>query len=193
VSLSHPAIEDYEAEFARTMRPGSIVCGFSLGAIVAAHYADRLDASAMLLFGLNPLPDDPAKRSGRFELEQDVMSQGASSAMTRHMPSLSGPAPTAARATILEMSERCAPLISAQTQLALSRPGALPALRGAQFPVLAITGSRDSAAPLDLAKEAAANAPKGRVVPLPGLGHYALIEDPHACSTAVAKVFKELF
>ena len=191
ITIAHPKIDDYEDVLAVTMRPGAVVCGFSLGAIVAAHYADKLDASVLLLFGLNPRPDDPSKRSGRLELEQDVISLGAARALDKHMPQLFGPAPDNVRTTILDMSVRCEPFISAQTQLALSRPGALTALRRARCPVLVISGSEDNASPIDLAREAATNTPEGRVVRLPGLGHYALIEDPQTCSTAIAQIFSE--
>jgi pimeloyl-ACP methyl ester carboxylesterase len=53
------------------------------------------------------------------------------------------------------------------------------------MPVTILTGTADEQAPLELAHEAARSAPKGRVMPLTDLGHYALVEDPVACASAV--------
>ena len=53
-------------------------------------------------------------------------------------------------------------------------------------PVTLLTGTNDTMAPMALAHEAAQATPRGQVVPLEGLGHYALVEDPIACARAVA-------
>jgi len=79
----------------------------------------------------------------------------------------------------------CGTMISAQTQLALSRPGALPALGSARAPVVTVTGQTDHMAPPRLGQTAANTAPRGTFAELAGLGHYALLEDPVACAQAV--------
>lgn len=185
VALRHPRVEDYEDELTSACRPGAVVCGFSLGAIVAAHLADRLPVAAFVLFGLNPHADHPDKREGRQALARDVARQGGAGAMASRLPELAGPAPDTAQELILAMADDTAGDIAAQTDLALNRPGALPALSRTQVPVGLFTGTQDSAAPPALAEAAAQAAPRGRYVPLPGLGHYALVEDPAACCLAV--------
>ena len=185
VALRHPAVEDYTAELTEACTPGAVICGFSLGAIVAAHLADRLPAATFLLFGLNPQADHPDKRRGRLNLAADVERLGGAGAMASRLPVLAGPAPDRARRLILDMAEASAGDIAAQTSLALGRPGALDALSRTKAPVWLFTGTQDTSAPHALAEAAAQAAPRGRVIPLDGLGHYALAEDPAACASAV--------
>lgn len=185
VNLSRPRTDDYLDALTLRSNPSAIICGFSLGAIVAAHLLDRVAAAEFLLFGLNPLPDDPAKREGRIALASDVDMVGGATALAARIGPLAGPYPGFARACILAMADHSASQIGAQTQLALGRPGALPAFARAQSPVTMLTGDMDTQAPIALAQAAAEAAPQGRVVTLVGLGHYALIEDPKACAAAV--------
>lgn len=187
IVLRHPRVEDYLEELAAACVPGAVVCGFSLGAIVAAHLADRLPARAFLFFGLNPHADRPETRDTRLDLARDIARIGGAKALATRLPQLSGPAPDQARAMILDMADDTQDLIGAQTDLALSRPGALPALARAQVPAGFLTGTHDTSAPLAQAQAAAKAAPSGHLVPLPGLGHFALVEDPGACGQAVAR------
>ena len=85
-----------------------------------------------------------------------------------------------------------APDIAAQTQVALTRPGALTALSRARLPVLALTGSEDRQTTPEAGHAAADAAPIGGFQLLPGLGHYALIEDPAACANAVMALERTL-
>lgn len=184
MTLDRPSIEDYRADF-EGLAKDTIVCGFSLGAIVAAHCADSMTADRLILFGLNPYADDPAKAPSRHSLAQDVRANGGAAALSTRLSDVFGPDPDATRAAICRMAEETAPLIGGQTQLALSRPGALPALKRAAMPVLAATGTHDRAAPATHGKVAAQSAPDGQSCELGGLGHFALMENPDACATAV--------
>lgn len=187
VRLRFPAVEDY-AEILAPIADGAVFCGFSLGAIVAAHVADRFSTARNVLFGLNPFPDDPAKLAGRRELERDILAMGGATALLSRLPRLSGPDPDRARATILAMADVASSDIEAQTALALTRPGALDALSRTRSPVLVMTGSQDDMAPTLQGRSAAEAAPFGRFKDIPNLGHYALLEDASVC----ADVFLEL-
>lgn len=187
IPLRQGTVEAY-ADSVSKHAEGAILCGFSLGAIVAAHLADRTAARAVILFGLNPNADDPAKAAGRLAMAQDVMAVGGREALNSRLPSFSGADPEKARQVVLAMAETTSADIGAQTDLALSRPGALPALSRTQCPVLALTGSRDEMTPATLGQSAAAAAPAGLFRLLPGLGHYALIEDPDTCAQAVIEM-----
>ena len=183
VTIDRAELSDYAA----LMQPiqGSIICGFSLGAIIAAHLADRLAASRIILFGLNPLADDPTKAGERHALARDVVTLGGSAALGRRLPPFGGRDPEATRSAVHAMADETATFIDAQTQLALSRPGALPALGRARCPVHCLTGNADVMAPPALGKMAAEAAPMGQFHVLDGLGHYALLEDPMACAESV--------
>lgn len=181
VKLSLPAVEDYAAPLT-SLAKGAVLCGFSLGAIVAAHNADRVKAARTVLFALNPYPDDPAKAGDREGLLRDVQANGGGAALSARLAEQNGPAPEKARKLILSMADKAAPDIEAHTSLALTRPGALDALGRCQAPVMALTGDRDDATPVALGKAAADAAPSGHFIALPGLGHYALVEDPKECA-----------
>lgn len=184
VMMDRPSIEDYRVDFEGLDRD-TIICGFSLGAIVAAHFADSVNADGLIFFGLNPYADDPAKAPSRHALEQDVLAKGGSKALKNRLPDVFGSDPSSNRSAICKMADDCAPFISAQTQLALSRPGALPALERSNLPVLVATGTHDQATPIAQGYAAAHRTPRGEFCELVGLGHFALMEDPDACATVV--------
>jgi len=184
IDLEHPSVDDY-CEVLAEAPHDAVVCGFSLGAIVAAHQAHYIRAHSLVLFGLNPHEDDPAKWQGRVSLRDDVQRWGGAGAMCARRPQVFGPAPQEARDTIYRMADRAAHLIDAQTKLAITRPGALPTLSHATSQVMCLTGSRDTAAPPTQGRSAAAQAPNGQFCVLDGLGHFALLEDPQACANAV--------
>lgn len=187
--LDRPSVEDY-MDVLDELPAQTVVCGFSLGAIVAAHAADRIAAQRLILFGVNPFADDPAKAPSRTELARDVMERGGADALKSRLPTVFGASPDTARTRICQMADDAADLIDAQTQLALSRPGALPALAKATMPVLSLTGSLDDAAPPDQGLAAAQAAPLGQFQTLDGLGHFALLEDPAACAAALAQMMQ---
>lgn len=184
MTLDRPSIKDYRPDF-DALTHDTIVCGFSLGAIVAAHFARSITADRLILFGLNPYADDPAKAPSRLALAQEATERGGAAALKTRLSDVFGPEPDATRAAICQMAEETAPFIGAQTQLALNRPGALPALSEAAMPVLAATGTRDQSAPPAQGQAAAQCAPKGQFRALDGLGHFALLEDPNTCATVV--------
>lgn len=187
VSMRHPKIEDFRAELQDLCTPDAVVCGFSLGALVAAHLADGLPAAEFLLFALNPHADGPERRADRLKFAADVARQGGAAGLAPRLPPLAGPHPGQARDKILNMAEHSAALMPAQTELALHRPGALGSLARTGAPVRLFTGSEDTWTPIALARDAARAAPFARVTKLPGLGHYALVEDPAACCRALCE------
>lgn len=63
IRLSLPHVDDY-ADTLASSADGVVLCGFSLGAIVAARHVDRVRAFRSILFGVNPHADDPAKAAG---------------------------------------------------------------------------------------------------------------------------------
>lgn len=184
VTLDRPSIDAYCSDF-NDVTQETVVCGFSLGAIVAAHYADKMAAHTLILFGVNPHADDPGKAQGRHDLATEVLRNGGGNALRARGVEVYGATPARTREQIYVMADDSAPLIDAQTQIALTRPGALPALRKARIPVMALTGSLDRAAPPPQGLAAARSAPGGQFAELNGLGHFALLEDPKACASAL--------
>lgn len=189
VQLDRPTIKHYRATF-EDLSEDTIVCGFSLGAIVAAHYADRMVAQHLILFGVNPYADDRSKAQSRRDLAADVKANGGAAALQMRAPEVHGQTPDKTREQIYAMADACASQIDAQTQLALTRSGALPALEKARMPVLSLTGSQDKSAPSAQGLAAAQAAPHGQFHCLEGLGHFALAEDPNTCAAALIQMME---
>ena len=191
--LSAPKVDDYQSFFKDDVSEGDIICGFSLGAIVAAHHANVVPSTTkMVLFGINPLPDDKTKASARYELQTDVNNLGGRLAMKNRLPNLCGLNPEKVRTRILNMAEKSSINIAAQTSLAISRPGAETALRSSHIPILALCGTNDDQVAPQLNAIVAKMAAKGQSSLLPSLGHYALLEDPEACANAVKNMMQKI-
>ncbi|UWR38422.1 alpha/beta fold hydrolase [Sulfitobacter sp. W074] len=186
VVLDRPSVKDY-ADLCAKISQETVVCGFSLGAIVAAHLSSQMAAHRVVLFGINPNADDPAKNQGRYDLARDVAALGGAGAMASRAPVFHGANPEHTRARVLAMADETSNLIDAQTQIALTRPSVLPALSDTQYPVYVLTGELDNTTSPDKGRTAADAAPKGRFECLDGLGHFALLEDPEACARALIK------
>lgn len=189
IPLDQPKVEDYACVLSDLPR-GAVVCGFSLGALVAAHHADRMSAHRLILFGVNPFADDPVCAVRRHDLARDVKARGGAAALMARPPEVFGPTADQTRARICEMADATSHMIDAQTRLSLTRPGAVPALARARMPVLALAGTQDRITPPSYGIAAAQAAPDGLFIPLEGLGHYALLEDPQACASAVMQATK---
>lgn len=191
VTLRHPSVEDYQ-DILAPIADGAVLCGFSLGAIVAAHLADRLSPDCMVLFGLNPFADTPENAKNRHDLARDVALMGGSSALAKRPLALHGPNAQGARETILAMADAASEHIDAHTSLALNRPGAMDALSRAQSPILILTGDEDRNVSIAQGQAAAQAAQKGHFRALSGLGHYALLEDPAFCASTVLEMKRAL-
>lgn len=191
IDPTRPVVTDYHADF-DTVTDDMVVCGFSLGAIIAAHAADRMTPHCLFLFGLNPFADDPKNAGARRLLAQDVKAVGGAEALISRNLAVHGARQSQTRAQISKMATETSHMIDAQIQLALDRPAALNTLTKAKMPVVALTGTQDATAPLAQGQAAADAAPMGQFFALEGLGHYALIEDPTACASAVLQAETDL-
>lgn len=192
VELSKPSVNDYRDYFKTTIGKNDIICGFSLGAIVAAHHADVLTENAtLLLFGLNPMADDPAKSEGRAALCADVKALGGRNALLKRLESQRIRMSASQFDLILSMADDASHLIEAQTQLALSRPGALSAIEKSHCAVYTLTGEHDDQAPPNLAKIVSEIAPYGGYYQLPNMMHYAILEDPLICANRVGEALQK--
>lgn len=184
--LDRPDVADYRACLVDTVKSGDVVCGFSLGAIAAAHAADLLtEASAIVLIALNPRADTPEKRPARAGLRAAAHAGKLDAVFAAAARGLFAQPTAELLSQITNMARAEAHNIDAQTTLALTRPGAATALRACQVPVLFVTGTDDRQAPPELAQEAAQMTPKFTLRLVPGLGHFCLLEDPATVAWAI--------
>jgi pimeloyl-ACP methyl ester carboxylesterase len=192
VRLDRPSVEDYAEDLA-AVEPQDVVLGFSLGAILAAHHVDRIPARAVVLLAANPFADMPGKRAARLDQLAAVSSRGARPVMSALWPAMVGPAASSNPAIgerIVAMAEATAADLPAQTELALTRPGAEPMLAAARAPVLFVTGREDQAAPPERAERAARIGAHALTL-IEGAGHFLPLEAPQACADAIAGFLKE--
>lgn len=192
VEISKPDVNDYLDYFENAVGQNDIIFGFSLGAIIAAHHADVLgENTTLLLFGINPMADDPHKAEGRAALCADVKTIGGRSALLKRLESQRIRMSASRFELILSMAENASHLIEAQTQLALSRPGALSRIEQCRCAVFTFTGEHDDQTPLNLATLVAKTAPYGRYYSLPNMMHYAILEDPAVCANAIENALRQ--
>lgn len=187
LTLDLPAVEGYGERLAAEVQGGEIVCGFSLGAIVAAHNLPALArARAVVLLALNPGPDAPGGRARREAVRDRVLAGGARDWVRESWPAMAATDVAALRARVAEMAEASAPLIAAQTELAATRPGAAAALGATPLPLVLVTGAADRQTPAGPLRPIAGAAPSAALRVVPGLGHFALLEAPDRVAAAVA-------
>ncbi|MFD0915216.1 alpha/beta fold hydrolase [Pseudahrensia aquimaris] len=192
--ISQPSVDDYRQKFIQEIRSGDVVCGFSLGAIVAAHHADTLPADCpLILFGINPLPDAPTRKPDRESLRNDVTQYGGRAALANRLRDGKNAMSDDVIERILVMAEQSENLIDAQTQLALTRPGAMDALSQSQAHIIAISGRMDQQADPTHAVKIANSVLRGQFAVLPDVGHYMLLENAQVCANAVASAFEATF
>ena len=186
VSVDMPDVRDYEDRLRTTVSAGDIVCGFSLGALVLAHNLDALGAAcAVVLLASNPFPDPPGKRTNRETVRDRVMQGDAQGWIVDNWALMSSSRRTDLREFVASMAVETAHLIEAQTELALSRPGAEDQLANTDLPLVFVTGAEDRLTPAEPLQGIVAENPSAHLSVLNGLGHFALIEAPDRVAAAI--------
>jgi len=181
-----PVITEYADRLRDTVRPGDIVCGFSLGALVLSRNLAALQgARAVVLLAANPFADPPENRAGREAVRDRVLAGEGAAWITETWSAMSTDRSDRVRAQVIAMADTTRTLIPAQTTLAASRPDATEDLRRSDLPVLFITGSKDRLTPPSLLRDIVPEMPCARLATLAGRGHFALLEDPDGMADAI--------
>lgn len=187
IEVSSPRVEDYDAPLRGAIKGGEVVCGFSLGAMILAHNLGALaKAKAVVLFALNPFPDAANRRAGREATRDRVLAGDAAGWVNEHWATMSRDTGETVKAQVINMAEAMSGNIVAQTDLALSRPGAVEQLSAAVTPLVFITGAEDSLTPPDAIQPIAKACRHAGLYVLDGLGHFALLEAPDRVALAIA-------
>lgn len=167
-----------------------IAVGFSLGAIaalaLAAEAPERI--AALVLIAANAR-DVPSEMHGlRRALALSPPGQLVGETLWPHSVAPARLHDHALRAAIRAMAEEApAGTLQRQTELALTRPDRRPLLPHLALPTLVIGGAEDGIAPPELQAEIAAAIPGARLHVIAGAGHFVPLEDPVACSLALAE------
>ncbi|MEM9684979.1 MAG: alpha/beta hydrolase [Pseudomonadota bacterium] len=188
-----PHVDDYAPRLRDVVSEGDIVCGFSLGSLILSHNLDALvKARAVVLLASNPLPDRPGNRPNREAVRDRVLSGDAKGWIADNWSTMSASPSESLRDFVVAMAEDTTPLITAQTELAASRPGAVDALAETDVPVLLVTGTADRQTPPAPLIDIAARARSAHLSTVDGLGHFALIEAPDRVAEAVHQGLTDL-
>jgi len=186
---SHDDVTALASAVLATAPPRFIAVGFSLGAIaalaLAAEAPERIAALVLIAANARDVPPDVHGLRRALALSPPGQLVGETL-----WPNSVAPArlnDQILRATIRAMAEDApAGTLQRQTELALTRPDRRPLLPHVTLPTLVIGGGDDRIAPPELQAEIAAAIPGARLHVIAGAGHFVPLEDPAACSLALA-------
>lgn len=186
IDASAPHVQDYDAPLRAAVRGDEIVCGFSLGAMIVAHNLGALThAKAVVFLACNPFPDAAGNRANRETTRDRILAGDAAGWLDEHWAAMSTATRETIKTQVASMATRMTDHITAQTQLALSRPGAAEHLVAAQLPLVFVTGGQDRLTPPDPLRPIAQACPNASFNVLNGLGHFALLEAPDRVALAI--------
>jgi len=186
VEVDKPHVEDYAALLRAQVADGAVVCGFSLGAMVLAHNLDALArARAVVLLACNPSPDPKANRANREALRDRVLAGGARDWVRESWQAMSAAPNPELREHVAAMADTTSHLIAAQTELAVSRPGAADQLAASPLPLVFVNGTKDQLTPPDRLRPIMQRATRATLQRPDGLGHFALLEAPKLVANAI--------
>lgn len=193
VTLDAGDVGAYADRLRDAVEGAEIVCGFSLGAMVAAHNLGALrKARAVVLLACNPFPDPPGNRATREAVRDRVLRGDARGWIEESWPAMSTAQGAEPRETVIGMAEDMARLIPAQTELAASRPGADAQLAQSDARLVFVTGAQDRLTPVAQMRGLARRAAHAHLSVLDGLGHFALLEAPDRVARAIQRGLAEV-
>ncbi|MCA0424328.1 MAG: alpha/beta hydrolase [Proteobacteria bacterium] len=189
VSTDCASIDDLWKLLPGDLGSDDLICGFSLGAIAALHLLPKLPRLAgAIVIGATARPDIPQNLASRRTLEARIQAGDVAGAIESLWPNLVADqniGTTVLKQEIVAMALETAGSVTAQTTLALSRPGVFDTLGSVETPVLAITGEQDRATPPDRAWEISRIARHGECAIIADAGHFALLEQPSSVAMTI--------
>lgn len=177
--------------------PRFCAVGFSLGGFVVLELlrraAERLTGAVLIASNAHPAqPSGVAARRAEVDLARR---QGVGAVIKAVWPSYVAPDridDEALKAIVMAMAgDVGSDLFAKQAELAISRPDSRATVRETPVPLLGICGAADAMSSPERCG-VFAGAPRGRVVELPGVGHFAPLEAPVAVREAMAAWLEEL-
>jgi len=193
VEADLPKVEDYAPRLREASPDGAIVCGFSLGSLILAHNLQAVkQARALVLLAANPFPDPIGNRAKREAVRDRILGGGARDWIFENWSAMAVDQSEDLQNFVASMAEKTVPSIAAQTELAISRPGADADLEQSDLPILFVTGAEDQLTPPDPLIPIAEAARHARREVLSGVGHFALLEAPERVAGCIVNGLKDL-
>jgi pimeloyl-ACP methyl ester carboxylesterase len=173
--------------------PRALICGLSMGGYVALAFAQRHAArlDGLILADTKAGPDTPEARQARDEAIALVRAQGVAAYLERQLPRLLSPnASAAVRDEVRALGAQRPEAVAAGLAALRDRPDRRPELAAIACPTLVVVGSEDAITPPSEAVAMTGAIAGARMVEIPGAGHLANLEAPHAFAGAVAGLLR---
>ncbi|MDB5730152.1 MAG: alpha/beta hydrolase family protein [Variovorax sp.] len=198
VHWRHDSIEAMAAALLREHAGALVLCGASMGGMVAMEAARQAPGriAGLALLGTNGRPETPEMREMR-ESAIELFEQGElrdviePNIVFAFHPAQAGDAALVGRYLDMVLDAGAVQLVR-QNRAVMRRPDALAHLAALRCPVLVMCGDADRLTPPDRAREIAARAPQAELVWVRDCGHMLTMEKPDAVNEALARWLRSL-
>jgi 3-oxoadipate enol-lactonase len=194
------SVDDHATDVLALMRhlgcEDAVVGGLSMGGYItlAVHRMAPPRCRALVLADTRAEPDTEEGRANRVRLQATARDQGPGAVLEAMLPTLVGPAATAAGVVPARMREiardNTAEGIVDGLETLKTRPDARSGLAAITCPTLILVGADDALTPPADAEAMRSRIPGASVVILPGAGHMSNLEQPAAFAQALWSFLK---
>lgn len=191
VHMRYESIEDMAAALLREHAGPLVLCGASMGGMIALEAARQAPAriAGLALLGTNSRPETPDMRALR-EAAIELFEQGDVRSVVEPNVSFAFHPTQAADAVLVDaylqmMLDAGAAQLIRQNRAVMQRPDAREQLPHLRCPVLVMCGDTDRLAPPDCSREIAALAPTAELVWIADCGHMLTMEKPASVNAAL--------
>jgi pimeloyl-ACP methyl ester carboxylesterase len=180
------------------VREPVVFCGLSMGGYIAWQFwrRHRQRLRALVLCDTRAVADTPDGVQGRHALAEKVLAEGPQAAAAAMMPKLFGKRTAAEQPELIEAVRRMI-LASEPQGIAAALRGmavridATPLLGQIDVPTLVLVGAEDAISSPSEMRGIADAIPGARFAEIPGAGHMAPMENPHAVNTALEQFVRQ--
>ena len=172
----------------------AVVVGLSMGGYVAfrLHALAPERVAGLVLADTRAGADDDAGKARRADQAARARREGVAWLADAMVPALLGETTRATRPEVVTrareiMAQADAEGVARALEGMARRPDSTPQLSAIRVPVLAVVGEEDTLTPPSEARKIAEGVADGRLVVIPGAGHLANLEAPHAFNAALAE------
>lgn len=181
-----PSLDSWAEKLAEILDEESIptchVIGHSMGGYTALAFAEKYPerVKSLTLFHSSALADQDEKRANRFRVAELVRNGGSSGFIRQLIPTLYNPDsdPSLVEGSLQIGQEQSPEGIAQAAEAMAARPDRTSVLSGAHFPVLILSGAKDTLLPLEQQAGLAALPPVSRFEVLHHSGHMGMVEEP---------------
>lgn len=176
----------------------TVLIGHSMGGYVALEVAAQRPEllSGLVLLASHPRADTPEARARRQEGVETIRQGRRAGFLEGFLARLPSPWTRQHAPRLLEEVRAMAEAVSDQVlvgflQAMAARKDHTETVRKLEVPVGVVVGEADPLIPHELARETAAQAPRGRLVVIPEAGHLPTLEKPVFTAEALARLVRE--